>query len=213
MTVRTLPRRSSLRSDIAALVNTTDTSQLPERLYELHEETMRPVLEKLADRDRELTTLHMELRRTSYMLSQVETLAAHQVQGLTRHGAAVAHLTDQVRKVRAAAQGSFDGHVPTDDLLALVTDDIPAPTAHDIQLAFYPSTEYRAGLFTTHDRAIRQTLTFIGWTVVARFAGGPIVTEPTFLVADRGALPASIISAERGMHLEMPLLPHMPAAA
>jgi hypothetical protein len=73
-------------------------------------------------------------------------------------------------------------------------------------LGFYPSTQFRAGLFASPDNQVRVTYTFVGWSHVARYAGGPIQQEPTFLVTDRGALPASVIETERQLTLQMPLL-------
>lgn len=211
MTVSTLPRQKSFRDDIAALVRDCEPDELIDRLYDMHVAQVRPGETRLREAAAESTQVHNDARRAFYMLTQVENLAAHQVQQLARHAATIAHQREQLRKIRAAVQGAFDGRVPADDLAAILTEEVAQPTPHDIMLGFVPSTQFRGGVFASHDNQVKVTYTFVGWTHVARYAGGPIQQEPTFLVSDRGALPSSVIEAERGMRLQMPLLPPLAA--
>jgi hypothetical protein len=207
MSISTLPRAKSFRDEIAALVRDCEPDELIDRLFDLHQAQLAPAEAQLAAAVRESTQVHTDARRMHYVLSQVENLAAHQVQLIARQGATLAHQREQLRRVRGAAQAAFDGRVPAEDLAAILAETIADVTPHDIMLGFHPSEQFRGGVFASADNQVRVTYTFIGWTSVARFAGGPIQVEATFLVTDRGALPASVIEAERGLRLQMPLLP------
>jgi hypothetical protein len=216
MTVSTLPRAHSFADDITATLRDADPSDitdLAERLYDLHETQMGPMRSQVNTLTRELTRVHEDHRRATFMLGQAEALAATVTQQVTRHAATIAHQNETLRKIRGLAQGNFEGTVSAEDLAALLTIEHTPPTCHSIPLGFYPSDQFRGGVFASHDGAVRVTYTFVGWTNVARYVGGGVSTEPTFLVADRGALPASTIEMERDLRLEMPLLPNLSAAA
>lgn len=210
-----LSRPKSFRDDIAAVLKDADPSDitdLADRLYDLHDGQVQPLTRRVDQLTGELTRLHDDHRRAAFMLTQAENLAAHVTQQVTRHAAALAHQGETLREVRRLAQASFDGTVRADDLAALLTAEITPPVCRSITLAFHPSRQFRGGLFVSADRAVVVTYTFVGWTNVCRFVGGGVQTEPTFLVDGRGALPASVIEAERDLRLEMPLLPALSAA-
>lgn len=211
MNVRTLARPGSFRDDISTLVNTCDPTELVERLHDLYVSQLAPLRSQVEDQQSESSRVHDAVRRASHVLRQVQNLAAHQTQTIAQQGATLAHQAEVLRGVRKIAQGAFDGQVKADDLAALLTQEITMPHLVDIPLDFFPSAQFRGGVFASHDNQVKVTYTFVGWTNVARQAGGPIQTEPTFLVQDRGALPCSVIETEREMRLQMPLLPNLQA--
>lgn len=213
MTVHTLPRPGSFRDQIAGVLRDTeaDPAGIADRLHELHDAQMRPLLARVADRELESSRLAVHAQRGHHVLLQAENLAAHQTQALSRTRATMAHQGEVLRKIRGLAQGAFDGNVKAEDLAALLTEEIQLPTLTEIALGFYPTTEFRGGQFVSHDGAIRIVYAFVGWTNVARLAGGPIQAQPTFLVPDRGAVPSGVIEVERNLRLELPLLPHVKA--
>lgn len=214
MTVHTLSRPRSFRDEIAAVLADTDPSDitdLADKLYELHEASVSPLRSQVAALSAEATRAHAQGKQAHYLLAQADSLAATVTQQVTRHAAVLAHQQEVLRKVRLLAQSSFEGRVSADDLAALVTEEITPPQCHSTPLGFYASEQFRAGLFVSHDGAVRVTYTFVGWQSVAMHVGGGISVEPVFLVADRGALPASTIEVERGLRLEMPLLPPLSA--
>lgn len=213
MTVSTLPRARSFRDDIEATIRESEAADLALNLFDLHEREMQPLRQKARTLAAEATAAHEEHRRSFHMLGQAEALAANVTQQVSRHAAVLSQQAELLGKVRKLAQMSFDGNVKAEDLAVLLTTEIIKPTLHQIPLAFMPSEQFRAGVFTSHDRAVSVTLTFVGWTAVAKYVGGGIAVEPTFLVSDRGALPASTIEVERDLHLQMPLLPPLSAVA
>lgn len=213
MTVSTLPRARSFHDEIETTIRESDPADLAGNLFDMHERQMQPLRQQIRALTVEATTAHTEHRRAYHMLGQAEGLAATVTQQVSRHAAVISQQSEILAKVRKLAQQSFDGRVLAEDLAVLLTTEIPKPSLHQIPLSFTASEQFRAGVFTTSDRAVSITLTFVGWTNVARYVGGGITTEPTFLVADRGAVPASTIEAERGMVLQMPLLPPLTAVA
>lgn len=212
MTVSTLPRARSFRDEITTVIRESDPADLADNFLDWHEREMRPLQQKARTLAAEATQAHEEHRRAFHMLGQAEGLAATVTQQVSRHAAVISQQSELLNKARKLAQGAFDGKVSAEDLAVLLTAEIPPPTMHQIPLAFIPSAQFRGGVFTSSDRVVSMTLTFVGWTSVAKYVGGGIAVEPTFLVADRGALPASTIETERDLHLQMPLLPPLSPA-
>lgn len=211
MTVSALPRAHSFRDEIEAVIKASEPAELVDRLHELHVSAIRPMQDRIRNTSIEASRVHDDARNAAHRLLQAESLAAHVSQQVTRHAAVVAAQKEQLAQIRKLAQGSFDGKVNADDVSALLTSDVPLPTSQQIPLSFIPSAEYRGGMFMSPDRAVQIVFTFVGWTDVCRYIGGGIAVEPTFLLGDRGAVPQSVIEAERELRLEMPLLPHVRA--
>lgn len=212
MTVSNLPRPKSFQDEIEATLKDSDPSDINDvasRLYDLHCAQVRPLHDQIRARNQELTELHSAHRRSAFMLGQAEGLAAGVTQQVTRHAAAIAHQNEILRKIKHLAQSSFDGRVSAEELTALMSEEVKPPTSHSIQLGFYPSDQFRGGVFKSWDAQVSVVYTFVGWVNVMAYVGGGVQTEPAFLVQDRGVLPASTIEMERELRLEMPLLPKL----
>lgn len=213
MKLSALPRPKSFQAEVAAMMTDTTAEELPARVAELHESVVVPLRDQLTTLERETSESHEAARRAHFVMGQVQALATHQITSLAAHGATLAHQAEVLRGIRKLAQAALMGTVKAADILALLETEVISPEFVQVALAFYPSTQYRAGVFASYDDAFKVTYAFVGWTTVAVSAAGGVQVQPTFLVADRGAVPAGVIEAERGLHLQMPLLPNVAAAA
>lgn len=213
MTMSTLPRVHSFKDDIAAAINTTPIDELADVLAELWETQAAPLRDQAAGVKTEASQYAEALRRAHYVLGQVQALCTRQITDLAQHAATVAQQREALRTVKKMAMGAQLSGVKAADLLAVLEVEAPTPEFAPVALAFYPSTEYRGGTFTTYDAAVSVTYPFAGWTTVAINTAGGVQVQPTFLVQDRGAIPAGLIELECGMTLQMPLLPSLVQAA
>lgn len=217
MSIRALPRRTSLRAvtiqDVRVALADATTDTAPNHVLELIEREAAPLRTRVLECEIESSTAHANVRRMSHMQAQTEQLAAHQQQQLIRATTTAAHATEMLRRVKEAAQASFNGTLPAEDVLALLAEEIVIPELFEAPVGFWPDDRFRAGVFTSHDHAVQVTYSFIGWTNVARAVGGPLVTQPTFIVPDRGACAQRTIEIEKNLTLQFPLLPPVLAAA
>jgi len=204
----------SLRAEILATVADASPEELPERLVELVEQQTAPLRDEVAQRGREATTAHTDARRLANLLAQSEGLAAHQHGVIVRAATAAGHAGELIRRVRKLCQGSFDGKIVAEDVLAILAEEVHQPELRELPVGFWPREQYRGGVFMSADGAIRVTYTFCGWMNVASSATGPIAPQPAFLLPDTGGVQAQrAIEVERGLLLQYPLLPPLRAAA
>lgn len=213
MTLHTLPRKRSFKDDIRVAINDNPVEDLTDALYDLHMSETAPLRDELERAKREASDAAEQLRRSHYVLGQVQALAAHQIQTVARHGANAAHQAQVMRDLRKIALAAQGGSIPAADVIALLQAEVEEPEFAQVALAFYACSDYRAGVFSTFDGAFQVTFPFVGYTTVLVSAAGGVAVQPTFLVQDRGALPAGVIELERGLTLQMPLLPNVTASA
>jgi hypothetical protein len=157
----------------------------------------------------ENTQLAGEVRHRAEMLGHTSAVASKQMVAnadlLSSH-AAMQHRMNKLHQLVSIAAERGQTTVPAAEVAVLLDDEIPPSLFSPAVVGFVTDYRYRAGKFTSADRAITLVYPFVGFSLVVASPVGACEIEPTFLVGDR-ALCRSEIEATKGLRLEGNLLP------